>query len=228
MTQIAIALFDRYTALDALGPYSVLAHFPDAELFYVAERSGPIQDDRGALTIDVQRSFDEVDRPDIVVVPGGFVTRLLVMTGDPLIEWVQRVHPFTTWTTSVCTGSLLLGKAGLLDGLTATTNWTALEDLRAFGAIPSEARYVVHPEQRIVTAAGVSAGIDMALRLAGLVHGDEVAQRIQLGLEYDPQPPYDSGSPAKAPAHIVADIRARVAVGKERFREMAASRPSPS
>jgi transcriptional regulator GlxA family with amidase domain len=220
--QIAIATFDKFTALDALGPYAVLCHFPDAELFYVGDQAGPVVDDRGALTIDVQRSFDEVDRPDIVVVPGGFVTRLLVLTGHPLIDWVRRVHPTTMWTTSVCTGSLLLGKAGLLDGLTATTNWTALEDLRQFGATPVEERVVIHRDQRIVTGAGVSAGIDMALHLAAVVHGDDFAKRVQLGLEYDPQPPFDCGSPAKAPADIVADIRARVAAGKERFRAQAA------
>lgn len=219
---VAIGLFEKHTALDSLGPYAVLTQMPDAEVIFVAEKKGLLSDDVGSLVIDVKHTFDEVTRPDIVMVPGGFLTRYIARAGHPIIDWLRVVHPTTTWTTSVCTGALLLAAAGILDGLTATTHWTAHEDLEELGAIPVHERVVIHPEHRVVTGAGVSAGIDMALRLAQVQAGDWTAQRIQLGLEYDPQPPFDCGSPQKAPADIVDYMRNRVAAGKARLLEQLA------
>jgi transcriptional regulator GlxA family with amidase domain len=205
--QIAIALYDRFTALDAIGPYQVLSSMPGAEVVFVADRRGPVADDT-VLTVDVGAAFDEITAPEVVVVPGGMITRRMARDGHPVIDWVKAVHPSTTWTTSVCTGSILLAAAGVLDGLDATSHWAALPQLEAFGARPTLERVVVHDEERIVTAAGVSSGIDMALHLVARIQGPEVAQAIQLAVEYDPQPPFDAGSPAKAPAEVVELVRA--------------------
>lgn len=198
--QIAIALYPKMTMLDAIGPYQVLTWLPGAEVVLVGAERGPLLDDQGLLRVDVEHTYDEVTSPDVVVVPGGFVTRSMAVDGNPLVEWVRRVHPGTTWTTSVCTGSLILGAAGVLDGLDATTHWIAYDELASFGATPTEERVVVRG--KVITGAGVSAGIDMALRLVIELAGVEVAQAIQLGIEYDPQPPVDAGSPSKAPAAI--------------------------
>ena len=165
----------------------------------VAGTAGPVRDDT-ALVFQVGATFDEVRRPDIVVVPGGIITRRMARDGHPVIDWLRAVHPTTTWTTSVCTGSVLLGAAGILEGLEATTHWSAYGQLEALGARPTSQRVVV--QGKVVTGAGVSAGIDMALALAELVAGRAPAQAIQLGIEYDPQPPLDAGSPAKAPAEV--------------------------
>jgi putative intracellular protease/amidase len=203
--QIAIALFDHVTALDAVGPYQVLSNLPGAEVALVADRRGPIPDDT-VLSLTATASFDEVRSPEIVVVPGGMVTRRMARDGHPVIDWVKAVHPSTQWTTSVCTGSILLAAAGLLEGVDATSHWAALPQLEAFGARPTLQRVVVG--DGIITAAGVSSGIDMALHLVAELQGPEVAQAIQLAIEYDPQPPFDAGSPAKAPAEVVDLIRA--------------------
>lgn len=215
--QIAIVLFDKLTALDAIGPYAVLAMLPGHSIDFVASRRGSVVDDRGALTLRATRAFDEFDDPDIVVVPGGFITRRMMLAGDPVIDWVRRVHPQTTWTTSVCTGALMLGAAGVLDGLRATTHWSAYDELASLGAKPDQERVIVHPDQRIITGAGVSAGIDMALYLVQQLDGDAAAQRIQLGMEYDPQPPFDAGSPLKAPPEMVTAMRAGLAASKVRL-----------
>jgi transcriptional regulator GlxA family with amidase domain len=204
--QIAIALYDHFTSLDAMGPYQVLQHIPGADTFFVAERRGEVRDDHGGIRLTVDRSFEDVATPDIFVIPGGFITRRLAVEGNPLVEWVRRAHPTTTWSTSVCTGALVLGAAGLLDGLDATTHWQAYSELASFGARPTEQRVV--RRGKIITAAGVSSGIDMALTLAAEVAGAEVAQAIQLAIEYDPQPPFDAGSPSKAPAQIVELVQA--------------------
>jgi transcriptional regulator GlxA family with amidase domain len=194
--QIAIGLYPGYTSLDAIGPYQVLQHYPGAEVVFCAERRGIVLDDAGLLRVEVEHTFAEIPRPDVLVVPGGIVTRRLAASGDPIVEWIRNAHRHTTWTTSVCTGSLLLGAAGVLDGLRATTHWTAYDELASFGATPTEQRVVV--EGKVVTGAGVSAGIDMALTLVAEMSAPEIAQAIQLGIEYDPQPPFDSGSPSKA------------------------------
>lgn len=200
MTQIAIALYEGVTILDAIGPYQVLSWVPDAEVVVCAETSGRITDDKGLIHIEVDHRFADVPSPDVVLVPGGQVTRSMAVEGHPLVEWVRRVHPGTQWTTSVCTGALILGAAGLLEGLEATTHWLTYDELAAFGATPVERRVVVN--DRIMTGAGVSAGIDLALQLVIEMQGIEVAQAIQLGIEYDPQPPVDAGSPSKAPSEI--------------------------
>jgi transcriptional regulator GlxA family with amidase domain len=194
--QIAIPLYPEFTSLDAIGPYQVLQHVPGADLRFCAVGRGRVVDDAGHLRIEVEHALDDVPFPDVVVVPGGFVTRRLAREAGPLVDWLRAVHPTTTWTTSVCTGALLLGAAGILDGLTATTHWTAYDELARYGATPTEQRVVV--QGRVITGAGVSAGIDMALTLAAELAGPEIAQAIQLGIEYDPQPPFDSGSPSKA------------------------------
>ena len=206
MTAIAIAMYPGMTMLDAIGPYQVLTWLPDADVVLVGAERGTITDDKGLLHLDIEHTFDEITSPDVIVVPGGFITRTMAVAGDPLVEWVRAVHPTTTWTTSVCTGALILGAAGVLDGLDATTHWIAYDDLASFGATPTEERVVVRG--KVVTGAGVSAGIDMALRLVIELAGVEIAQAIQLGIEYDPHPPVDAGSPSKAPAEIVELVRA--------------------
>ena len=204
--QIAIVVYDRFTALDAVGPYEILARTPDAETVFVAERTGPVRTDTGALGIVADKSLADVTSPDVVVVPGG-PGQSALMEHRPLLDWLRAVDATSSWTTSVCTGSLLLAAAGLLDGRRATSHWLALDQLKQFGAEPAQERVVF--DGKYVTAAGVSAGIDMGLTLLGRIAGDEHAQAVQLATEYDPQPPYDAGSPRKAPGHLVDTLRAR-------------------
>ena len=202
---IAILLFDRLTALDAIGPYEVLGRVPGARLHFVAAEPGSKRTDQG-LGIDASEALSDVAHPEIVVVPGGPGER--EAKRDPrVLDWLRAAHETSTWTTSVCTGSLILAAAGLLTGRRATTHWLALDELRDHGAEPTVDRVVV--DGKIVTAAGVSSGIDMALTLAAMLAGDDVAKRIQLSIEYDPQPPFDAGSPAKAPASVVQFLRDR-------------------
>ena len=198
--QIAIGLYPGFTVLDAIGPYQVLVEMPGADVIFCAEKTGRLDDEKGLLHIDIEHSFADVPRPDVLLVPGGTITRRLAVPGEPIVEWIREAHPHTTYTTSVCTGALLLGAAGVLEGLDATTHWIAYDQLREFGANPTETRVVV--QGKVVTGAGVSAGIDMALTLAAEIAGPEIAQAIQLGIEYDPQPPFDAGAPSKAPAPI--------------------------
>lgn len=202
--QIAIPLFDRFTALDAVGPYEVLSRLPGATVSFLAESAGPRTTDTGMLTLEVQRTFAELPDPDVLVFPGGVGTRALLGEG-PVLEWVRQAHRTTRFTASVCTGSLVLAAAGLLDGLEATTHWMAMDLLGSLGARPTPRRVV--EQRRIITAAGVSAGIDMALVLAARLAGEATARAIQLGIEYDPQPPFDAGSPQKAGPEIVALCR---------------------
>ena len=203
---IAIPIFDRITALDAIGPYEVLSRLPGARVRWIAITAGTYQTDNRMLTMTADEPLSAVPHPEILVVPGGFGTRSL-MTPNPLLDWIRAAHETSQWTTSVCTGSLLLGAAGLLKGLDATSHWAALDDLAALGAKPTLERVV--ERGKIITAAGVSSGIDMALTLAARIAGEEFAQSIQLGIEYDPQPPFDSGSPEKAPAHLVELLKAQ-------------------
>lgn len=197
--QIAIALFPRVTALDAVGPYEVLQRVPSLDVVFVGHRRGEVRTDNGMLGLTCDATFDEVTGPDMVLIPGGVGTRELMMD-EPVLEWIRTAHRITRFTTSVCTGSLVLAAAGLLQGLTATTHWAAREFLNASGARYSPQRVVENLSERVVTAAGVSSGIDMALRLVELLVGREAAQASQLMIEYDPQPPFDSGDPAKASA----------------------------
>lgn len=204
--EIAILLFDRFTALDAVGPYEVLRSIPGATVKFAAKQPGPIRTDARSLAITADFALDEITAPDILLIPGG-PGQTALMDDQIILDWVRQIHSTTRWTTSVCTGSLVLAAAGLLNGLTATSHWLALEFLRAYGAEPSTDRVVI--QGKIITAAGVSSGIDMALKLVSLEFGEELAQMIQLGIEYDPQPPFEAGSPAKAPAEIVERLRSR-------------------
>ncbi|MGW7364166.1 DJ-1/PfpI family protein [Streptomyces sp. NPDC054841] len=204
--QIAILLYDEFTSLDAVGPFELLSRMPGAETVLVAEEAGPVRNDQGNLTLVADRTLAEVTAPDIVLVPGGRGTRQ-AMQNETVLEWLRTVDATSTWTTSVCSGSLVLAGAGLLKGRRATSHWLVLETLGLLGAEATGERVVF--DGKYVTAAGVSSGIDMALHLIGRIAGDEIAQKIQLLTEYDPQPPYDAGSPDKAPAEIVSYWRAR-------------------
>jgi putative intracellular protease/amidase len=212
--EIAIPLYDRFTALDAIGPYEVLSRLPGYEVVFVAAEPGPCKTDNGMLTVVADRSLDDVPSPEILVVPGGFGTRE-AMEDERLVGWIRAAHERSEWTTSVCTGSLLLGAAGVLEGLQATSHWFELDTLERFGARPTGRRVV--EQGKVITSAGVSSGIDMALTLAAKIAGEDVAQAIQLMIEYDPEPPFDAGSPDKAPDAIVEFIRdaatKRVAAG---------------
>ncbi len=203
---IAIGLYEGFTALDAIGPYQVLSLVPDAEVRFCAAERGPLSDDNGLLHLDIEHTFADLPSPDVLLVPGGFITRRLARDRAPIVDWVAGAHPTTTATTSVCTGALVLGAAGVLDGLTATTHWFAYDELARYGATPTEQRVV--REGRVWTGAGVSAGIDLALALVADLQGEGVAQAIQLAIEYDPQPPTDAGSPTKAPPEILELVRA--------------------
>jgi transcriptional regulator GlxA family with amidase domain len=210
--QIAILIFDKLTALDAIGPYEVLRSVPGWEVKFVGPEKGQVRTDSGALGLSADYSLAEASAADIVLVPGGEGNRPL-LSDDAVLSWLRQIDAGSKWTTSVCTGSLVLGAAGLLDGKRATGHWLYLEQLRQFGADPVGGRFV--EDGKIITAAGVSAGIDMALHLVGQEAGPEIAQAIQLGIEYAPQPPFDAGSPSKAPAPIVELVTGIAAPGDE-------------
>ena len=202
--EIAVALFDQVTALDAVGPYEVLQRLPDAEVCFVGHRRGEVRADNGFLGLTVDRRFDEVPSPDIVVVPGGIGTRALVHD-VAILDWIRSAHETSRFTTSVCTGSLLLAAAGVLDGLSATTHFSARQLLAKYGAKPSEDRVVI--EGKVITAAGVSSGIDMALHLAERLTDATTSKALQLMIEYDPQPPHDAGALHKVDATVLARVQ---------------------
>jgi putative intracellular protease/amidase len=207
--EIVCLLFDGITALDIVGPYEVLQRLPEADVKFVAHQRGEIRTDNKFLALHADYTLDEITSADVLVIPGGFATRQLEDDAK-LLEWIRAIDATTTWTTSVCTGSMLLAAAGLLAGKEATSHWASLERLKEYGAIPTGKRVV--EQGKIVTAAGVSSGIDMALTLTARIAGDEFAQAVQLGIEYDPQPPFDAGSTEKAPQPIVellSDMYAR-------------------
>ncbi|WP_433300820.1 DJ-1/PfpI family protein [Actinoplanes sp. CA-030573] len=201
--QINILLYDRMTALDAVGPYEVLSRVPGADVLFVGERAGPVRTDTGHLSLVADASLADAPAADVVLVPGGYAPPL---TPGPIHEWLRAADAASTWTTSVCVGSLILGAAGLLEGRRATSHWIALDRLADYGALATEERVVF--DGKYVTAAGVSAGIDMALTLLARMTAPEAAMAVQLGIEYDPRPPFEAGSPATAPAEIVAYLRA--------------------
>ncbi|MGH3861784.1 DJ-1/PfpI family protein [Actinokineospora sp.] len=205
--QVAIVLYPGVTALDAVGPYEVLRLMPDTELRFVGHSPGPLMTDAGILTLGVTHTFAETPAPDLVLVPGSERGTQAAMADPVLRQWLVDTHRTARWTTSVCSGALILGAAGLLEGLDATTHWLVQDALPHFGARSCPAERVVH-QGRIVTAAGVSAGIDLALWLAGEIHGQEVAEAIQLTIEYDPRPPFDAGHPSKASESVTAMARA--------------------
>lgn len=204
--QIAILLFDRVTTLDAIGPYQVLCNLPDSEVVFAGERTGLVHGESNGIGLMVDAELADVPNPDIVLVPGGAGQRDHMAEG-PVHQWLRAVDATATWMTSVCTGSLILAAAGLLDGRKATSHWLAVHTLAEHGAIPTRERVVM--DGKYVTGAGVSAGIDMALSLTATIAGNEFAQRVQLGIEYDPQPPFNAGSPDTAPEEIVAFARSQ-------------------
>lgn len=206
--RIAIPIFDGFTALDAIGPYEVLSRLPGAKVLFLGERAGVYTTDTGMVGLSANLGFEELPDPEVVLVPGGPGVRALLGAG-PLLDWVRGADSSSTWTTSVCTGSLLLAAAGLLAGRQATGHWLELDALERFGARPLRQRVV--RDGKLITAAGVSAGIDMALALAAEIADERTAMAIQLAIEYDPQPPFDSGSPSTAPAEVVDAVRAAAA-----------------
>ena len=218
--QIAIVLYPGLTALDAVGPYEVLRLLPGAEVRFVGAEPGPVVTDSGVLFLGVTHTYAETPSPDVVLVPGSGPRTATTMTDRRLTEWLLQVHRTTRWTTSVCTGSMILAAAGILDGQPATTHWQVLPALAAMGAKPCGTERIVH-SGRIATAAGVSAGIDLALWLAGEIAGRQHAETIQLYIEYDPQPPYDAGHPSKSDAAVVTAAKAlgrRIAVNPSELR----------
>jgi putative intracellular protease/amidase len=208
--KIEILLYDNVTALDAIGPYEVLHLLPDAEVSFVATTPGPKTTDAGIAMLNADTAVADAGNADIIVVPGT-PTPSVAMGDEAVLDWVRRSHENTKWTTSVCTGAAVLGAAGLLAGIDATTHWMGLELLKNFGANPTSERVV--RQGKIMTAAGVSAGIDMALTLAAIECGQAVAEEIQLIIEYDPQPPFDAGSPAKAGQATVDSILSKFSLG---------------
>ncbi|ROZ98254.1 DJ-1/PfpI family protein [Gordonia sp. OPL2] len=212
--QIAIVVYPGMTALDIVGPYEVLRFIPGAELRFVWTDQGPVTADSGVFVLAATHTFDETPVPDIILIGGSGTATATIAEDERVLDWLRRVHATTLWTASVCTGSVILAAAGILDGVPATSHWSAMAALEAYGALPVSDRRIVH-HGKIVTGAGVSAGIDTALWLVGKVAGDDIARAAQLMIEYDPQPPYDCGSTDKADAATkrhVAAIAGREAV----------------
>jgi transcriptional regulator GlxA family with amidase domain len=203
--QVAIPVFPRFTALDAIGPYEVLQRIPTIDVTFVGHEPGEVRTENGMLGVTADASFEELPDPDVIVFPGGVGTRPLE-NDERVLTWVREAHRGTRFTTSVCTGSLVLGAAGLLDGLSATTHWSCYRELATHGAQPTPERVVEHLDRRIITAAGVSSGIDMALRLVAVLVDDTAAQAAQLMIEYDPQPPFDAGSVAKSDDAVMTRV----------------------
>ena len=198
---IAILIYDGFTALDAVGPYEILSCLPKAKVHFVAKDVGPVRTHTKALSLMADFKLSDIPHPDIVVIPGGTKGTIVASKDGGILTWIRKAHESSKWTTSVCTGALILGAAGILQGLKATTHWYARDHLSQFGAEYTNERVV--RQGKVITAAGVSAGIDMALHLAGEIAGKEVAQMIQLLIEYDPKPPFDSGSLMKADKSII-------------------------
>lgn len=203
-TQIAILLFEDFDVMDVAGPYEVLRWLPNSRVTFVATQRGPIRSEGGGVALVAEALLSDVPHPDVVLVPGGG-GELQARDNPEICDWLRDAQAAGAWTVSVCTGALLLGAAGLLRGKRATTYWMAMDELARFGATPVQARYVF--DGKIVTSAGVSAGIDLAIALAAKLRSAEVAQAIQLGIEYDPKPPFDTGSPSRAPAAMVSQLR---------------------
>jgi transcriptional regulator GlxA family with amidase domain len=204
---IVFLLYDGMTALDMIGPHEVLFRLPGVKVLRVAEHAGPVRTESANLTLNAEYALSDVSHADILVVPGA--GKALALRDCPqVLAWIRSIHATTTWTTAVCTGSLILGAAGLLSGLRATTHWAVMDRLPTYGAEPTHMRVV--EDGKVITAAGVSAGIDMALTLAAKIAGPLVAQSLQLGIEYDPEPPFNAGSPEKASPAIVEALRARL------------------
>jgi transcriptional regulator GlxA family with amidase domain len=206
--QIALALYPNFTMLDIVGPFQVLADVPGNDVVFVAAQAGQVVDHTGRAGLVATKSFADIPAPEVVVVPGGLGDTELQAE---LVEWLRAVHPTTTWTTSVCTGAIYLAAAGILDGVDATTHWARKGALEKLGGHYTLERVV--ERGKVITAAGVSSGIDMALVLLDRINGRDMAEMIQLAIEYDPQPPFDAGSPAKAPAALVDFVQQMMGEG---------------
>ena len=200
MTTIGLVLYPKFTALDIVGPFQTLVDVPGFDVFFIADEVGPVEDHTGRLTLSATKSFSEITELDVLVVPGGGADRG-IKANDPVVEFIERIHPTTTWTSSVCTGSIFLAHAGILDGLVATTHWASYDRLQALGAIPTETRVV--QSGKVITSAGVSSGIDMGLVLVAALVGEDMAKAVQLAIEYDPQPPFDAGAPSKVSPELL-------------------------
>lgn len=211
-------LYPGFTALDFIGPYESLRWLPDTEVRFVWHEPGPIAADSHVLLVGATHSFDETPSPDVILISGGFAT-MEHARDESVLAWVRRAHETSTWTTSVCSGSVILAAAGVLDGKRATSHWAALPVLKTLGAQPVGDQRIVEADAKTVTAAGVSAGIDLGLWLAGRIAGEEKAKAIQLSMEYDPQPPFDSGHMSKASAGTKA--LATAMMGREMVRPAA-------
>jgi transcriptional regulator GlxA family with amidase domain len=201
--KIAILLFDNFTPLDVIGPYEILSKLSGSKVYMTAIEPGLYSDGKG-LRISAEYSLKEIESPDIMVIPGGFGIDA-TLGNKTVTDWIINAHKTTKWTVSVCSGSLLLAAAGLLDGREATTHWNRKKQLSSYGAIIKNERYI--RDGKIITSAGVSAGIDMSLFLISLIVNDDFAKAVQLAIEYDPKPPFDSGSPDKCPAELIEKIR---------------------
>lgn len=213
--QIVFLFYEEMTALDVIGPHEILCRLPNAKVHRVAAEPGPIRTDSADLMLTAEYGFTDILKADVLLIPGSGKATTLQSSPETL-NWIRKIHATTQWTTSVCTGSLILGAAGLITGLKATSHWAALDRLSAWGAEPTHARIV--ESEKIITAAGVSAGIDMALMLANKIAGPQFAQAIQLGIEYDPEPPFDCGSPDKANPAILNALRNRMIAAFESVR----------
>ncbi|MCM3677458.1 DJ-1/PfpI family protein [Peribacillus simplex] len=204
--KVAIMLYNGITALDAIGPYEVFAAVKGIEVKFVAKDKGLIKLDSKMGHLHADLSFSEVTSADILVVPGCCPPNYKSnMNDEDTLNWIRQIHETTKWTTSVCNGSLILSAAGLLNGVKAASHWGSYDLLHSLGAVPTGER--VARQGKIVTAAGVSSGIDMALQLIAWEWGEDISKSVQLLLEYDPMPPFDSGSPKKAPAPLVEQLR---------------------
>jgi putative intracellular protease/amidase len=210
--QIVIPIYDRFTALDAVGPYEVLSRVPGATVTFAGVERRQYTTDTGMLTLRADAALADIPTPEVMVVPGG-PGSTDAARDEALLDWVRTAHETTQWTTSVCTGSEVLGAAGILDGLAATTYWADMEMLEQYGASPTHERVV--EQGKIVTAAGVSSGIDMALTLVARMTHEEVAKAVQLGIEYDPEPPFDSGSTKTASQETIDLVRSIIAARDE-------------
>ena len=203
ITKIVILLFDNFTALDVIGPYEVLSKIPNARIYFVGLEKREYKDNYG-LEISAGYSINEIPETDVLLIPGGFGIDNLLKNQE-IINWIQKIDNATKWTVSVCSGSLLLAQAGLLNGKNCTTHWRRKDQLGNYNVTIKDERYV--QDGKYITSAGVSAGIDMALYFAGKITGDETAKMIQLGIEYDPKPPFDCGSPDKVPKEILKKLK---------------------
>jgi transcriptional regulator GlxA family with amidase domain len=214
--RIAYVVYPDFTALDLVGPYEVISRWPDAEVHFVARSLEPVRADRG-LTVIPTDTPETIPQPDLIVVPGS-QNPVPVLSDEVLVGWLRTTAPGCQWTASVCTGAGLYAAAGLLEGKQTTTHWGFRDNLRAMGVDVVGDRVVWQDTH--ISGAGVSAGIDMALALTERVHGRELAESLQLVIEYDPQPPFDSGSPSKADASTLR-LAFRLLLGDRPF-EMAA------